>query len=101
MFDNCKAIKEYFRILVEKLKIFNELSKKWQRLSLLKASGRENPIEVYSSEEKDLEEDSEEDPDDYPIFTKDDPSGESELMDQEIKIRRDELIVEIKIIQKR
>ena len=54
-----KALEEYSRLLAQRPKSLDELSKKWQRVSLLKVGGQENLIEIYSSEEEDPEKDSE------------------------------------------
>ena len=66
-----KALEEYSRLLAQRPKSLDELSKKWQRVSLLKAGGQENPIEIYSSEKEDPEEYPEEDPDEDPVELED------------------------------
>ena len=69
MSDYAKVLEEYTRLLLAGPRSLDELSKMGRRLSLLKASSREKPIEIHATEEEDLkrdlknlEEDLEEDP---------------------------------------
>ena len=87
-----KALEEYSRLLTERPRSLDELSKKWQRLSLLKSGGKEDPIEIYSSEEDDPEENPkeypEEDPEEDPEELEDyleEPSSEDVVLANEEK----------------
>ena len=89
MLDCTRALKKYYRLLAKRPRSLEELSKKWQRLALLKLGCQENPIEVYSSEE-DLEEDPEDEPEDY---LEEPSSDDIELANEENQAQKEDSVI--------
>ena len=76
--DYAKVLEEYTRLVIAGPKSLDEMSKMGRRLSLLKASSRERPIEIHSSEEEDLEKDLEVLEEDLEEYSEEDPEEDPE-----------------------
>ena len=89
MSGNTKVMEEYYRVLANKPRSLDELSKKWRRLALLKLGLQENPIEVYSSEE-DLKENSKENlVKELEDYSREHPSKDFELANKKNQVQKE------------
>ena len=73
MLDYAKVLEEYTRLLIAEPRSLDEISKMGRRLSLLKASSREKPIEIHATEEEDLKRDLKNLEEDLEEYSKEDP----------------------------